>query len=1163
MTRAFGAGPRAGLLSIVVPAYGVEQYIEACLRSLAKQNYRNIEILVIDDGSLDRSGDIARRMARRDPRIRVVRQENGGLSSARNTGAALARGEFITFIDSDDVVDRHVFTQAIDALRVTGSDFTVSPYRRKYRNSYPPAAPWVRSAHAIDRLGCTLEEFPEIQVNAVAWSKVYRRQFWIDAALQFPVGLLYEDQAVSARAYAMARSFDVLSRVSINWRMREDQSSISQQVTTPRNIADHWRAVKDSLDVLEEYGHTDARNVRVAQLLTNNLSEFFLLIREMPTDSWTGFVDFVRYLVGEAQDDATWNQIDARNKMLAHIVASGDQALALQFLEHDGWKRERYDAELRGDGLYARPSMDAIAESALPPAAFRLAPRESRLIAEMTRAGLENDHVTLSVMSYIEGLDLVASPPSARAELVPERGEAAEPLEVAWAVDELALAPRSSANVDRSGALLRVHVPIRMFQGHPENYRIRVELSAGGLTREALVTAPREYPRVPAIPIEGGLVVDLIRTSGNVTTFSCTAPRPSVATWSLEGSSLTVALTEGEFQAIALVSPRDRFGLRRREARVKRRAGKAEATLSVSSPGRRASRFGPGDWYLTARDSSGIWHWVGMESVVDTGARLTPLLTQTKTAHGHLVPATTATIRSEIDALITDVQLGDDGLQFTFASPRSVAVDAVSGTRRISLSVGSASDRLTLPLTISEFGRTSIPLPRGGYRVEAADGSASIDQRLHLQLPLRFKTPQHLITVRAHNWATLAVDIDVARPDGDRGSGNVERLRREAAITTTRRARRSVLFRCLYSESANDSALALHKRLLERGADLDLIWAARDYSIYVPEGGIRVIENSREYFEAFANADYIVVNVHQPDWFEKRDGQVVIETFHGYPFKANGTDWWRRLGFSPERIESFYRRADEWDYLVSPAPYATPYLRQFFRDDQAGSTEILELGYPRNDTLIDAESAQRRTAARGALGISETETAVLYAPTFRDYLSANDMSAARTNFLDTDDLLRRLGPGHRLLMRGHPFNARHQSEADRSAIDVTNHPDINDLILASDAAILDYSSLRFDYALTDKPMIFLTPDRERYFTERPGFFEYEPTAPGPLVTTTAEVAKLLADPIQLGQDWSTARADFRTAFTPLEDGEATDRLIDAVFAPRGDVTAPDDKSRAV
>src|SRR5687768_15501471 len=102
--RSLGGVPltRAPKVSVVVPVYNVEPYLAACLQSISAQTYRNIEVVVVDDGSTDGSLAVARRARRQDRRIRIVTQPNGGLSSARNTGTAAATGEYLAFVDSDD-----------------------------------------------------------------------------------------------------------------------------------------------------------------------------------------------------------------------------------------------------------------------------------------------------------------------------------------------------------------------------------------------------------------------------------------------------------------------------------------------------------------------------------------------------------------------------------------------------------------------------------------------------------------------------------------------------------------------------------------------------------------------------------------------------------------------------------------------------------------------------------------------------------------------------------------------------------------------------------------------------------------------------------------------------------------------------------------------------
>ena len=112
-----------GRISIIVPVYNVETYLETCLESLAQPSNSDLEVVMVDDGSTDSSAEIAARYVERDPRFKLVHQKNAGLGAARNTGVPHATGEFIAFVDSDDVVPRHAYELLVGALDRTGSDF--------------------------------------------------------------------------------------------------------------------------------------------------------------------------------------------------------------------------------------------------------------------------------------------------------------------------------------------------------------------------------------------------------------------------------------------------------------------------------------------------------------------------------------------------------------------------------------------------------------------------------------------------------------------------------------------------------------------------------------------------------------------------------------------------------------------------------------------------------------------------------------------------------------------------------------------------------------------------------------------------------------------------------------------------------------------------------
>src|SRR4051812_35859428 len=126
-------------VSVVVPIYNVATYLDACLQSIAQQTLTDLDVVMVDDGSTDDSADIARSMGERDPRFRLVTKANGGLGSARNAGIDAATGEFLAFVDSDDVLPRHALETLLGSLDRSGSDFASGNVRRLTSYGISPA----------------------------------------------------------------------------------------------------------------------------------------------------------------------------------------------------------------------------------------------------------------------------------------------------------------------------------------------------------------------------------------------------------------------------------------------------------------------------------------------------------------------------------------------------------------------------------------------------------------------------------------------------------------------------------------------------------------------------------------------------------------------------------------------------------------------------------------------------------------------------------------------------------------------------------------------------------------------------------------------------------------------------------------------------------------
>jgi CDP-glycerol glycerophosphotransferase len=235
---------------VIVPFYNVESYIQDCLESIALQTYSDFEVVLVDDGSPDDSVQIAKEFCNRDPRFHLVRQENQGLGPARNTGVEHSSGEFITFVDSDDLVTAHASERMIASLDETGSSFAAGNARR-FNNSGVRPSYVHRIPFATARPATHVSLFPQLALDRMVWNKLYRRTFWDEFGYRFPA-IRYEDYPVTLKAHLDAVTVDVLSTPVYYWRERESGDSITQQKFQYFNLLDRVISAELVLDLVDE-----------------------------------------------------------------------------------------------------------------------------------------------------------------------------------------------------------------------------------------------------------------------------------------------------------------------------------------------------------------------------------------------------------------------------------------------------------------------------------------------------------------------------------------------------------------------------------------------------------------------------------------------------------------------------------------------------------------------------------------------------------------------------------------------------------------------------------------------------------------------------------------------------------------------------------------------
>ncbi|MER5520968.1 bifunctional glycosyltransferase family 2 protein/CDP-glycerol:glycerophosphate glycerophosphotransferase [Streptomyces sp. NPDC002763] len=330
-------------------------------------------------------------------------------------------------------------------------------------------------------------------------------------------------------------------------------------------------------------------------------------------------------------------------------------------------------------------------------------------------------------------------------------------------------------------------------------------------------------------------------------------------------------------------------------------------------------------------------------------------------------------------------------------------------------------------------------------------------------------------------------------------------------------------------------------------------WIARpEHQHTVPPGPRRLRPGTFGYWTALARSKYLVNNVNFDRRLKKRPGQVFVQTQHGTPLKHMGLDLQEHPAAAGDMdFEELLRGVDKWDYLLSANRHTTLTWERVY----PGGYTTLEYGYPRNDVFQQATSADV-TRIRESLGVPEGAVALLYAPTHRDY------RRTQCPALDLDRIVRRLGPRFVILARAHYWHGGPLAAGGR-VIDVSDHPSVESLCLASDALVTDYSSIMFDYANLDRPIVVHTEDWDAYHAARGTYFDLRSTPPGAVARTEDELIDIFASGHWRGSRSAQLRAAFRERFCRYDDGRAAERVVRHVVLgePAGlpEVIPPDER----
>lgn len=1176
--------PAGALISVIVPAYNVATYLENAVDTVLNQTHRNLDIVIIDDGSTDGTGEIADSIALRDSRVRVIHKANAGLGAARNTGLDHTSAPYVTFVDSDDQLTPRALEVLLKSLESSGSEFAIGAVER-FNSTTVWVPDWVTEVHDIDRIGAIAEDHPAVLWDVFVWNKLFRRDAWDFRAGRFPEGVLYEDQECTARLYVEGARFDSLTEIVYRWRLRDDGTSITQNKTSEHDLEQRLLVARTVQGVIDTSANISLVDTWYAKLLGDDLYWYY---REVPRANlafWEILRSGVRGFMEHASIEVLRSVRFDRRMMLFAIERGGraDLEKCVHFFHEHGahWVTEFSPAgaasgyasvleelsfSLSEMDRFVEPENDTpevvlLRQSSLPDGSLELhgylfiqnlTPALDHEVTAVLRLSSEPEGEEAGVVSRSFPLTVSRTQEveAERAVRNPFTSFLNSGFVICLYEDVL-----DSIGAERPGAEWMLEIGLSAHGRHWSTTAVRVNgngllgrlasgsVSKGGhrwhIERDGLSLIMSTHEPgflVTSLDIVNSSLALEFEATGDV--FELPASELQLAI-TKDGRDLTVAAVKAHSvnklsarvdlpklapvmhanyvgYDLELRSGSTALGILELRSQIKRQFGSGQYGIHGSRRGKaqveRYAQFGVAQEAKLFNDGRGL--------------RIQGICRFDRVQVRQATPSLMLWSKDQT-IFPTFLEYNDDTGEYVVEFSL-VKYDADGA--EVFFSQGTYL-----------FGM----LTASGHRLPASF-TLLCDDEFATQLPLELSAVRTRLALRRRpSDGGLVVGIAAPFAEDERGVFAQAGLGARFSVKSSETLANSVLFESFGGRAIADSPKALDRVLSAARPDIKRFWTVRDYSVRVPAGATPVLLYSREWYEALATSKYLINNNNFPHYFRKSEGQTYVQTWHGTPLKRVGNDVpAANLSLS---YRNLMRREGEqyWDYLLAQSPWAGQILASSF-----GFTgPVLDQGYPRNDALVSEEAEERRNQVRRYLGLSSTQRVVLYAPTWRDNLKSAGGRYVRPDYLDLQAMHKAFGRDVIVLVRGHSNNAGSQNKAKApSAIDVSDYPDINDLCLASDLLVTDYSSVQFDYVNTGRPIIYLAPDLETYRDSVRGFyFDIEDVAPGPILRSTSAVIDYIRSSPEGALRYATAYREFRQRFAPMDNGGASQRVVSEVF----------------
>lgn len=1145
-------------VSVIIPIYNVAEYLEECLDSMVKQSLDGIEVLMIDDGSTDISGTIAKRYADRYDNFFYYLKENGGLGNARNYGIQYVHGEYIIFLDSDDIVPDYAYEAMYQKAIETGNDMVVGDVQRfNSKKVYNSGLHRKAFRDAYDKT--SILETPQLIYDTTSWNKLIKFSFWKQHNFKFPEKILYEDIPVTMPLHFYANGVSVINEIVYLWRTRDGANkSITQNRTELKNFTDRVKIMK-MVDAFYE-GHVHDEYALYMKDYKWMEVDLKLYIQEM-IDADDEFIDYAMQTIREYKKkfriDAFQN-LPAIDRMKYYLIEKKDKTRLLQLLryEKESYRLLKIGVKKTGDTTlyYGKfPFHDFPEEYYDMTKELNLYPEKR----ELQSVQWEHQKLTLSGYAFIPKLTCSSKKSqklTARLLNIKTQEYVELPISKCKAKG---VRGKHGIKIDRK------HRKFAYFDYKWSGFELAIDFSNTNILRIAngLLKIEIHYERAgidKTFYLGGPISGDAVRPKflnikdKNITPyynlgydlcFECTKVNAMASRILCTDSEFSMHLSMDEQTDIVYKTEKDGAILCDIEYQ-EHHANKAknEAVLTIDKQHMlHGGMFLLKDGLVTTNDLAFSKYVAAEQGLIkiycDTYGHICidnkpfgTVLTSLNKEMNSLVIKTSAKLHKTINHI------------YLFAKGETSKIVSKEIEADFTFSNDEYTSTFFLRFDDVQFVSDLIA-DKWNIYVRYESDTESFVQNVYGDTSAKISK----FFVNDYLYATNVDKTDYLMLEVSRKWKSYEcnKLRRKAIeiflyplLRLLPLRKKTVVFEGWWGQKYHCNPKALYEYLDREHPDYTCIWSMVDERTRINGNGHKVRRKSLAYHYYMATAKYFVNNVNFMDSFKKRNKQIEVQTMHGTPLKTLGLDVPGELPTEEDR-RRFLRKCNRWDYLVVQSKKAEDITSSCY----AFKKHFLQTGYPRNDILFEKNNAIEIAKIKKSLHIPIHKKVIMYAPTWR----------VRNQFninIDIEKLKKNIGEEYVVLLRIHPFSVKGLDESllGDFIYNASNYPNVEELYLIADIVITDYSSVMFDYAILNRPMLFYTYDLEDYRDTLRGFnFDFVSEAPGPLLKNSDDLIHAIVNIDEVAKEYDSSLQQFRKKFCEYEHGNASKQIFDIVM----------------